>query len=155
MPEAAAPDRYAGLRLGNQLCFPLYAASREIIRHYRPHLEALDLTYTQYITMMVLWEEGELSVKQLGKRLYLDSGTLTPLLKSLQAKGYVTRKRSEADERVLMVRLTEAGLALREKAVAVSEGMRACVALSEEEAALLYKLLYKLLSNPESNDAEP
>ena len=155
MPEAAAPDRYAGLRLGNQLCFPLYAASREIIRHYRPHLEALDLTYTQYITMMVLWEEGELSVKQLGKRLYLDSGTLTPLLKSLQAKGYVTRKRSEADERVLMVRLTEAGLALREKAVAVPEGMRACVALSEEEAALLYKLLYKLLSNPESNDAEP
>ena len=148
-------DRYAGLRLGNQLCFPLYAASREIIRHYRPHLEALDLTYTQYITMMVLWEEGELSVKQLGKRLYLDSGTLTPLLKSLQAKGYVTRKRSEADERVLMVRLTEAGLALREKAVAVPEGMRACVALSEEEAALLYKLLYKLLSNPESNDAEP
>ena len=155
MPEAAAPDRYAGLKLGNQLCFPLYAASREIIRHYRPHLEALDLTYTQYITMMVLWEEGELSVKQLGKRLYLDSGTLTPLLKSLQAKGYVTRKRSEADERVLMVRLTEAGLALREKAVAVPEGMRACVALSEEEAALLYKLLYKLLSNPESNDAEP
>lgn len=148
-------DRYAGLRLGNQLCFPLYAASREIIRHYRPHLEALDLTYTQYITMMVLWEEGELSVKQLGKRLYLDSGTLTPLLKSLQAKGYVTRKRSEADERVLMVRLTEAGLALREKAVAVPEGMRACVALSEEEAALLYKLLYKLLSNPESIDAEP
>ena len=155
MPETAAPDRYAGLKLGNQLCFPLYAASREIIRHYRPHLEALDLTYTQYITMMVLWEEGELSVKQLGKRLYLDSGTLTPLLKSLQAKGYVTRKRSEADERVLMVRLTEAGLALREKAVAVPEGMRACVALSEEEAALLYKLLYKLLSNPESNDAEP
>ena len=155
MPEAAAPDRYAGLKLENQLCFPLYAASREIIRHYRPHLEALDLTYTQYITMMVLWEEGELSVKQLGKRLYLDSGTLTPLLKSLQAKGYVTRKRSEADERVLMVRLTEAGLALREKAVAVPEGMRACVALSEEEAALLYKLLYKLLSNPESNDAEP
>ena len=148
-------DRYAGLRLGNQLCFPLYAASREIIRHYRPHLEALDLTYTQYITMMVLWEEGELSVKQLGKRLYLDSGTLTPLLKSLQAKGYVTRKRNEADERVLMVRLTEAGLALREKAVAVPEGMRACVALSEEEAALLYKLLYKLLSNPESIDAEP
>ena len=155
MPETAAPDRYAGLKLENQLCFPLYAASREIIRHYRPHLEALDLTYTQYITMMVLWEEGELSVKQLGKRLYLDSGTLTPLLKSLQAKGYVTRKRSEADERVLMVRLTEAGLALREKAVAVPEGMRACVALSEEEAALLYKLLYKLLSNPESNDAEP
>ncbi len=153
MPEAVE-HRYDGLRLENQLCFPLYAASREIIRHYRPHLEKLDLTYTQYITMMVLWEEGELSVKQLGKRLYLDSGTLTPLLKSLAAKGYVTRKRSEEDERVLMVRLTEEGLALREKAVAVPAGMRACVTLSEEEAALLYKLLYKLLSVPESVDAE-
>ena len=150
MPEAPELDRYAGLKLENQLCFPLYAASREIIRHYRPHLEALDLTYTQYITMMVLWEEGELSVKQLGSRLYLDSGTLTPLLKSLQAKGYVTRKRSEADERVLMVRLTEEGLALREKALAVPVGMRSCVSLSEEEAAVLYKLLYKLLAVPEA-----
>ena len=149
MAEAPEMDRYAGLKLENQLCFPLYAASREIIRHYRPHLEALDLTYTQYITMMVLWAEGELSVKQLGKRLYLDSGTLTPLLKSLQAKGYVTRKRSEADERVLMVRVTEEGLALREKALAVPEGMRACVSLSPEEAAVLYKLLYKLLAEPE------
>ena len=104
------PDRYAGLRLKNQLCFPLYAASREVIRHYRPHLEALDLTYTQYITMMVLWEEREISVKQLGNRLYLDSGTLTPLLKSLETKGYVTRCRSEADERVVLVRLTDTGL---------------------------------------------
>lgn len=148
MAEAPELDRYAGLKLENQLCFPLYAASREIIRHYRPHLEALDLTYTQYITMMVLWEEGELSVKQLGQRLYLDSGTLTPLLKSLQAKGYVTRQRSEADERVLMVRLTEAGLALREQALAVPAGMRACVTLTPEEAAILYKLLYKLLAVP-------
>ena len=140
------PERYAGLRLENQLCFPLYAASREIIRLYRPHLDALDLTYTQYITMMVLWEEREISVKQLGKRLYLDSGTLTPLLKSLEAKGYVTRTRSRDDERVVVVRLTDAGLALQEQAVAVPEGMKACLRLSPDEAAVLYKLLYKLLA---------
>ena len=118
-PETMQPDRYAGLRLNNQLCFPLYAASREIIRLYRPHLEALDLTYTQYITMMVLWEEKSVSVKQLGARLYLDSGTLTPLLKSLEAKGYVTRSRSEQDERVVLVRLTPQGEALQERALAV------------------------------------
>ena len=140
-------DRFAALRLENQLCFPLYAASREIIRLYRPHLEALDLTYTQYITMMVLWEEREISVKQLGKRLYLDSGTLTPLLKSLEAKGYVTRTRSDSDERVVLVRLTEAGQALQERALSVPEGMRSCVHLSPEEAAVLYKLLYKLLTD--------
>ena len=138
-------DRYAGLKLENQLCFPLYAASREIIRHYRPHLEALDLTYTQYITMMVLWAEEEISVKQLGARLYLDSGTLTPLLKSLEQKGYLTRRRSEQDERVLLVEITEEGLALREKAVDVPQKMGACVRLTKEEAAVLYSLLYKLL----------
>ena len=147
MPEPMQADRFAALRLDNQLCFPLYAASREIIRLYRPHLEALDLTYTQYITMMVLWEEREISVKQLGKRLYLDSGTLTPLLKSLEAKGYVTRTRSDSDERVVLVRLTEAGEALQERALSVPEGMRACVHLSPEEAAVLYKLLYKLLAD--------
>ena len=146
MREPMEPDRYAGLLLENQLCFPLYAASREIIRLYRPHLEALDLTYTQYITMMVLWEEQEISVKQLGGRLYLDSGTLTPLLKSLEAKGYVTRTRCEADERVVLVRLTETGLALRDRALSVPAGMRACLRLSDEEAAALYKLLYKLLT---------
>ena len=147
MPEPMEADRFAALRLDNQLCFPLYAASREIIRLYRPHLEALDLTYTQYITMMVLWEEREISVKQLGKRLYLDSGTLTPLLKSLEAKGYVTRTRSDSDERVVLVRLTEAGQALQGRALSVPEGMRACVHLSPEEAAVLYKLLYKLLAD--------
>ena len=145
MPEAFEQDRYAGLRLDNQLCFPLYAASREVIRLYRPHLEALDLTYTQYITMMVLWETQEISVKQLGQRLFLDSGTLTPLLKSLEAKGYVKRARCETDERVVLVRLTELGASLQEQALSVPEGMRACVRLSQEEAAVLYKLLYKLL----------
>ncbi len=136
---------YAPLRLENQLCFPLYAASREIIKRYRPHLDALDLTYTQYITMMVLWEQGCISVKELGQKLYLDSGTLTPLLKHLEQKGYLTRRRSEQDERVLLVEITEAGLALREKAADVPQKMGACVRLTKEEAAVLYSLLYKLL----------
>ena len=130
-------DKYAPLRLENQLCFPLYAAAREIIKQYRPFLDDLDLTYTQYITMMVLWAEGEISVKLLGKRLHLDSGTLTPLC--------VTRCRSAEDERVLLVRLTEAGKALEDAALRVPEQMRACVRLSPEEAATLHRLLYKLL----------
>ena len=104
---------YETLKLQNQLCFPLYAASREVIKQYRPHLDALDLTYTQYIAMMVFWEEQKLSVKELGKKLFLDSGTLTPVLKSLEAKGYVVRSRSKADERVLEVEITESGKALR------------------------------------------
>ncbi|MBQ1411065.1 MAG: MarR family transcriptional regulator [Oscillospiraceae bacterium] len=141
------PDRYALLRLEKQLCFPLYAASREVIRHYRPHLDALNLTYTQYITMMVLWAEQEISVKRLGRQLYLDSGTLTPLLKSLEAKGYVTRTRSESDERVVLVRLTDAGLALQEKALSVPAGIRSCIHLTPEESETLYKLLYKLLAD--------
>ncbi len=148
MCDAKQQDRYAALRLENQLCFPLYAASREIIRQYRPSLEALDLTYTQYITMLVLWEVGEINVKHLGQRLYLDSGTLTPLLKSLEAKGYVIRTRSEADERVVLVKLTATGKQLQEKALSVPTRMQSCVRLSKEEAALLYQLLYKLLSEP-------
>ena len=138
-------DKYAPLRLENQLCFPLYAAAREIIKQYRPFLDELDLTYTQYITMMVLWAEGEISVKLLGKRLHLDSGTLTPLLKALEQKGCVTRCRSAEDERVLLVRLTEAGKALEDAALRVPEQMRVCVRLSPEEAATLHRLLYKLL----------
>ena len=138
-------EEFDALRLDRQLCFPLYAASREIIKQYRPHLEALDLTYTQYITLMVLWEEKEISVKQLGKRLFLDSGTLTPLLKALEQKGYVSRSRSKADERVLLVRLTEAGEALKLRAAEVPRQMAQCVRLTPEEAAVLYRLLYKLL----------
>ena len=99
------PENYEGLKLSNQLCFPLYAASREVIRKYRPYLDPLGLTYTQYIVMMVLWEEEQISVKELGRRLYLDSGTLTPVLKSLEDKGFVDRARSKEDERVLIARL--------------------------------------------------
>lgn len=139
--------QYEGLRLGNQLCFPLYAAAKEIVKRYRPYLDALDLTYTQYITMMVLWEEREVSVKALGERLFLDSGTLTPVLKSLEKKGYLTRHRSAEDERVLLVTLSGEGEALQEKAKGVPQAVAGCMALDAGEAATLYALLYKILGN--------
>ena len=138
-------SKYDALKLDNQLCFPLYAASREVIKQYRPYLDALDLTYTQYITMMVFWEEKKVSVKELGKKLYLDSGTLTPVLKSLEAKGFVNRYRSTEDERVLIVEITEKGEALRDKALDVPAEVGKCVRLEQGEALELYQLLYKIL----------
>ncbi len=143
--------KYDPLKLENQLCFPLYACSREIIKKYRPLLEKLDLTYTQYIAMMVLWEQRKLSVKELGKKLYLDSGTLTPVLKSLEAKGFVSRNRSTEDERVLMVEITKKGDALKEKAISVPQELGKCIVLSPDEAACLYKILYKLLDGSENS----
>lgn len=137
--------KYDGLKLENQICFPLYAASREIIKRYRPYLDAIGLTYTQYIAMMVLWEEKQISAKELGQKLFLDSGTLTPVLKSLEAKGCLCRSRSAEDERVLMVELTEAGEALREQAVEVPMNIAGCISLEPEEAMQLYGLLYKVL----------
>ena len=137
--------KYDCLKLSNQLCFPLYACSKEIIKRYNPILEELDLTYTQYIAMMVLWEEKSLNVKKLGSYLYLDSGTLTPLLKKLESKGYVERHRSKEDERVLMVSITEKGENLGEKAVEVPAKMCSCLPLSEDEAKNLRKLLNKIL----------
>ena len=135
------------LKLECQLCFPLYAASREIIKRYRPHLDALGLTYTQYVTMMLLWEHRVLSVKALGSRLYLDSGTLTPVLKSLEAKGLISRARSEQDERVLLAKLTPDGEALRERAADVPEHVAACIGLGPEERARLHALLDRLLDS--------
>ena len=132
-------------KLEGQLCFPLYACSREVIKRYRPFLDAVGLTYTQYVTMLVLWEESAVSVKELGQRLYLDSGTLTPVLKSLEQKGYITRRRSETDERVLIAALTDAGAALRENAAAIPGQICACIQLEPEEAMQLHQLLYKLL----------
>ena len=136
---------YDRLRLENQLCFPLYACSREIIKQYKPFLDELDLTYTQYITMMVLWERTSLTAKELGEALFLDSGTLTPLLKKLEGKGYLTRKRSAEDERSLIVTVTDAGLALRDRAVRIPEAMAACSPLTPEEGEALYRILYPLL----------
>lgn len=139
-------DQYDTLRLENQLCFPLYAASREVIKRYHPYLTELGLTYTQYIAMMVFWADGKISVKELGKKLFLDSGTLTPVLKSLEEKGYVKRCRSSEDERVLIVEITEAGEKLKERAVSVPEKIAGCVRLDTEEAMQLYRLLYKILA---------
>ena len=140
---------YDALKLENQLCFPLYACSREIIRRYKPFLDQIDLTYTQYIAMMVLWERRSVTVKELGSCLFLDSGTLTPLLKKLEAKGLITRRRSEEDERSLIVTITEAGEALREQALFVPEQMAKCSTLEPEEAKELYRLLYKLMGTEE------
>ena len=143
------PQEYNMLKLENQLCFPLYAAAREVTKRYRPFLDDLNLTYTQYITMMVVWECSECSVKTLGEKLYLDSGTLTPVVKSLEQKGYVRRFRSTEDERVLLVSITEAGKALRDKAAAVPMQVAACIHLTQEEAMTLHRLLYKLLAEME------
>ena len=140
-------DKYEGLKLGNQLCFPLYACSREIVKKYKPFLDELDLTYTQYITMLVLWEHGQINVKELGECLFLDSGTLTPVLKKLEAKHYLKRRRSSRDERNLLVTITEEGLELKEAALKVPERMAGCVNLNPEEAGQLYRLLYKVLKN--------
>ena len=136
---------YDALKLDRQLCFPLYACSREIIRKYKPFLDELDLTYTQYIVMMVLWERQSVTAKELGESLYLDSGTLTPLLKKMEAKGLLTRARSTQDERNLIVTITGAGEALRERAVTVPAQLAQCVPLEPEEAMTLYRLLYKML----------
>ena len=138
---------YEALLLQNQLCFPLYAASKEVVRLYKPFLDEIGLTYTQYIAMMVLWQQKELTVKELGEALYLDSGTLTPLLKKMEAQGLVVRKRNAADERSVIITITEDGEKLRERAAAIPEKMGGCLPLSKEEGKELYRLLYKILAN--------
>jgi len=141
------------LKLENQLCFPLYACSKEIIRRYAPLLEPFGLTYTQYITMMVLWEHPSVSVKSLGKFMYLDSGTMTPLLKKLEKKGLLTRRRSLKDERSIIIELTQEGKALKEKMKIIPEKMSSCVNLDHDEALQLYALLYKVLSGLENTSS--
>ncbi len=140
-------ETYEQLKLENQLCFPLYAAARAVVGKYGPLLKELGLTYTQYIVMMVLWENDGVSVRSLGEKLHLDSGTLTPLLKKLENIGYVTRNRSEEDERVVLVSLTDTGRGLKEKAAEVPGEVASCVPLTPEEAAALYGLLYKIIDN--------
>ena len=138
-------NEYDVLKLDHQLCFPLYAASREVVKRYRPYLDALELTYTQYIAMLVLWEKKECSVKELGQRLHLDSGTLTPVLKSLEAKGCIVRRRSEEDERVVLAAITPRGEALRKQALSIPEKVGGCIHLAPQKAAKLYELLYELM----------
>ncbi len=133
------------LKLDNQLCFRLYAASKEIIRKYNPLLEELDLTYTQYITLLALWEKDHISVKELGAKLYLDSGTLTPLLNKLKIKGLIEKTRQEKDGRELILSLTKKGIELKEKALTIPGSIIKCVDLEKEEAIEFYKLLDKVL----------
>ncbi len=140
-----AVDKYASIRLENQMCFPLYACSKEIVRRYKPFLDELNLTYTQYIAMMVLWEKKEVTVSELGKELFLDSGTLTPLLKKLEQKEYITRTRMKNDERNVCIRITDKGEDLKDEAVKVPAKMNGCIALDSKEAECLYQILHKLL----------
>lgn len=138
---------YDALKLESQLCFPLYAAAKEVVRKYKPFLDEIGLTYTQYIAMMVLWERRSLSLKELGGLLYLDSGTLTPLLKKMERAGLLTRARDQRDERGVIVTVTDGGMQLLERAKGIPERMGACIRLDPEEFGTLYRLLYKLLGN--------
>lgn len=140
-------DKYDILKLDNQICFPLYACGKEITRLYKPFLDELDLTYTQYVSMMVIWEQKRVRLKDLGDRLYLDSGTLTPLLKKLESKGYINRVVDKEDVRNLYIEVTDKGLELREKALEIPGKISCGVNLTEEEANSLYKTLYKLLNS--------
>ena len=137
--------KYDMLKLENQLCFPLYAASREVIKQYKPYLDKLDLTYTQYVVMLLLWENKIMTVKELGEHLYLDSGTLTPLLKKLEAKGFINRVRSTTDERNLNINLTAKGEKLRDAALEIPNNVHIGTTLTDEELQALYKTLYKII----------
>ncbi|MBQ6469964.1 MAG: MarR family transcriptional regulator [Lachnospiraceae bacterium] len=146
-------SKYDSLKIENQLCFPLYAAAKEVVRQYKPFLDRVGLTYTQYITMMILWEahdkfpSGSVNVKTLGARLFLDSGTLTPLLKKLEIKGIIERSRSSEDERNVLVQATEKGMLLREQCISIPQSVGSCIPLTPEESATLYGLLHKILGS--------
>ena len=135
------------LKLQNQLCFPLYAASRKTVGLYTPYLKPLGLTYTQYIVFLVLWEKDGISVNEICERLMLDSGTITPLLKKLEKSGYIERVRSKQDERSVVVNLNEKGKELKEQVKDIPLKIGSCINLSEDEAKMLYSILYKLMEN--------
>ncbi len=138
-------DKYDALKLENQLCFLLYACAKEVVKRYKPFLDEIDLTYTQYIAMMVMWDKETLNVKELGEYLFLDSGTLTPLLKTLEKKGFVSRERSKEDERNLVVKVTDKGMKLRDKAIDIPTKMAGCIKIDPKDAKELYTLLHKIL----------
>ena len=138
-------DKYECIRLENQICFPLYACSKEVIRQYRKPLERLGLTYTQYVVMMVLWEFGGMTEGEIGKIVHLDSGTLAPLLKRMEKQGYITRIRPESNENKLFVELTYAGDALKDQAIGVPCEMEGCLNLTYDEQRKLKELLDKAM----------
>lgn len=145
-------DYQEAMKLVNQLCFPLYAAARHVTGLYTPVLRPLGLTYTQYIVFLVLWEKDGLTVGEIGEKLLLDNGTLSPLLKKMEQAGYVRRERSREDERVVVITLTEAGRALQEKAKDVPAKVAGCIDLPPEKAQALYGLLYELLENQKNKE---
>ena len=145
-------DYREAMKLSNQLCFPLYAAARNVTALYTPWLKPLGLTYTQYIVFLVLWEQDGVSVSEIGERLMLDNGTLSPLLKKMEQAGYIERRRSTADDRVVVITLTEAGRALQEKAKDVPRNVAGCFDLPPEKARALYVLLYELLGNQNNHN---
>lgn len=138
------------LKLSNQICFPLYACGKEITRKYKPVLDKFGLTYTQYLVLLVLWEKNGQSVKEIGNKIFLDSGTLTPLINKLCDKGIVSKKKNKDDERGLIISLTDNGKTLKSKIVEVPEFIAGCVSLTSEEAKILYTLLYKVLGGLEN-----
>lgn len=138
-------NKYDALKLENQICFPLYAVSKEVVKKYTPFLDEIGLTYTQYITMMVLWEEEEILVKELGKKLFLDSGTLTPVVNALEKKGLAVKNRSEKDKRDVYVTVTNEGKLLREKAVEIPYKIGACMPLEKEDAVTLFRILHEMM----------
>ena len=140
-------ERYKALYLENQLCFPLYACAKEVTRQYRPFLDRYGITYTQYIALLALWEYGPMHLDELGDKLMLDSGTLTPLLKKLEEKGYLIREKDPEDKRNLILSVSEKGFALREEALLIPSQIGSCLHLSKEEALILYRLLYKTINN--------
>ena len=135
------------MKLANQLCFPLYAAARNVTGLYTPYLKPLRLTYTQYIVFLVLWEKDGVTVSEIGEKLMLDNGTLSPLLKKMEQEGYVKRSRSRDDDRVVEVTLTEKGKEMQEKAKDIPVNVAGCIDLPAEKAQQLYLLLYELLEN--------
>ena len=145
-------DKYDALKLNNQVCFPLYACSKELVSRYGPYLKKLGLTYTQYIVMMVMWEKETVSSRELAESLHLDYGTLTPVLKMLESSGYLNRNRDPRDERLLLLTITEEGKALKDEAVKIPPCIAACMGLEAEEFKQLYTLTYKALANMERGE---
>ena len=142
--------KYDSLKLSNQVCFPLYACSKELVSQYTPYLKKLGLTYTQHIVMMVMWESVSISSRDLAAKVHLDYGTLTPVLKKLESTGYITRKRDPEDERLLILDLTAKGEAVKDEALKIPPCIASCVGLNEEEFKMLYILTYKALNNMEN-----
>ena len=145
MTNETIPDKYSSIRLNNQLCFPLYACAKEVVRLYRKPLENLGLTYTQYVVMMVFWEYGGMTEKELGKIVHLDSGTLAPLLKRLEKQELVTRTRPEGNENKLYISLTEKGEKLKDDALHVPEKISGFISLQDEDLIMLKSLLDKMM----------